>query len=89
MILIAHRGISCQRPENTFASFDYALELGIPYIELDLHLSSDGIPVVMHDATVDRTTNGSGFISDFTKYKLMQLDAGSWFVSEDGNQFSG
>ena len=89
MILIAHRGISCQRPENTFASFDYALELGIPYIELDLHLSSDGIPVVMHDATVDRTTNGSGFISDFTKDELMQLDAGSWFVSEDGKQFSG
>ena len=89
MILIAHRGISCQRPENTFASFDYALNLGIPYIELDLHLTSDGIPVVMHDETVDRTTNGSGLISDFTKDQLMQLDAGSWFVSESGEQFSG
>tara|TARA_Y100000588_G_scaffold232690_2_gene246349 strand:- start:2181 stop:2915 length:735 start_codon:yes stop_codon:yes gene_type:complete len=88
MILIAHRGISCQRPENTFASFDYALKLGIPYIELDLHLSSDGVPVVMHDETVDRTTNGSGPISDFTKDELMQLDAGSWFMSEDGKQFS-
>ena len=89
MILIAHRGISCQRPENTFASFDYALNLGIPYIELDLHLTSDGIPVVMHDETVDRTTNGSGLISDFTKDQLIQLDAGSWFVSESGKQFSG
>ena len=89
MILIAHRGISCQRPENTFASFDYALNLGIPYIELDLHLTSDGIPVVMHDETVDRTTNGSGLISDFTKDQLMQLDAGSWFVSESGKRFSG
>ena len=77
MILIAHRGISCQRPENTFASFDYALNLGIPYIELDLHLTSYGIPVVMHDETVDRTTNGSGLISDFTKNQLKQLDAGS------------
>ena len=89
MILIAHRGISCLRPENTFASFDYALKLGIPYIELDLHLSFDGIPVVMHDEKVDRTTNGSGFISDFTKDQLMQLDAGSWFLSESGEQFSG
>ena len=82
MKIISHRGYSSQRPENTISSFDYSLEKGFPYIEFDIHITLDGVPVVMHDATVDRTTNGSGQIRDLTLNEMKNLDAGSWF-SED------
>ena len=77
--IIAHRGFSSVRPENTFASFDHAINSGFNLIELDIHLSRDGIPVVMHDETVDRTSNGSGPIKSKTLDELKQLDVGSWF----------
>ena len=77
--IIAHRGFSSIRPENTFASFDHAISSGFNLIELDIHLSSDGIPVVMHDETVDRTSNGLGLIKSKTLHELKQLDVGSWF----------
>jgi glycerophosphoryl diester phosphodiesterase len=79
MNIIAHRGYSSERPENTIASFDHAINSGFPYFELDIHLTSDDIPVVMHDARVDRTTNGSGEIRDMTLTEIKSLDAGSWF----------
>ena len=66
MKIISHRGYSSLRPENTISSFDYSLEKGFPYIEFDIHITLDGVPVVMHDETVDRTTNGSGQIRDLT-----------------------
>jgi len=75
----AHRGASAVAPENTLAAFTAALQAGADGIELDVHLSRDGVPVVMHDETVDRTTNGSGRISDLSHAEIDDLDAGSWF----------
>jgi len=79
--LIAHRGYSAMAPENTLASLQAALEQPIVGIEFDVHLSADGIPVVIHDPTVDRTTNGQGKVAEKTVAQLQALDAGSWFDS--------
>ena len=76
--LIAHRGDSASAPENTFASFDLAIEKGFDNVELDVQLTSDGVPVVIHDATLDRTTNASGPVSEISLAGIQQLDAGSW-----------
>ena len=76
---IAHRGASSYAPENTFAAYDKALAMGTNHIELDVHLTSDDHIVVIHDDTVDRTTNASGPVADFTLNELRALDAGSWF----------
>jgi len=76
--LIAHRGDSASAPENTFASFDLAIEKGFDNVELDVQLTSDGVPVVIHDATLDRTTNASGPVSEISLADIQQLDAGSW-----------
>lgn len=73
---IGHRGVMGVEPENTLRSFVRADREGLDGIELDLHLSKDGALVVMHDATVDRTTDGTGAISDFTLEELRGLDAG-------------
>jgi len=77
----AHRGASGVAPENTLAAFQEALKQGAHGIELDVHLSSDGIPVVIHDETVDRTTNGRGVVCDMPVGDLRCLDAGCWFDS--------
>ena len=77
--IIAHRGYSAERPENTIASFDLAVNSGFPLIELDTHLTLDKIPVVMHDSDVDRTTNGQGPVQSFTLKSLQELDAGSHY----------
>ncbi len=71
-----HRGASAEFPENTLAAFRRALELGVAGIELDVHLSADGVPVVIHDETVDRTTNGEGAVAGLTVAHLRELDAG-------------
>lgn len=76
---IGHRGAAGEAPENTLASFDLALRRGADGIELDVHLSSDGIPVVIHDARLDRTTSGGGPVSHLPLAVLRRLDAGSWF----------
>ncbi|BBN99871.1 glycerophosphodiester phosphodiesterase [Sporolactobacillus terrae] len=75
----AHRGASAYFPENTLLSFMKAKEMGADYIELDVHLSKDEVPVIMHDAHLDRTTNGKGKLRDFTLAELKQLDAGCKF----------
>ena len=77
--VIAHRGASAYAPENTLAAFRKAVELGADIIELDIHQTKDSQIVVIHDATVDRTTNGRGKIADHTLDELRQLNAGSWF----------
>lgn len=77
--IIAHRGSSVNRPENTLASFDEALRVGADGIELDVQQTKDGHLVVIHDVTVDRTTDGSGYIKDLTLAQLKELDAGTWF----------
>jgi glycerophosphoryl diester phosphodiesterase len=82
---IAHRGASSYEPENTLAAFDLALHMGVGHIELDVHCSSDGHVVVMHDDTVDRTTDGHGPVADYSLAELRRLDAGAWF----GTAFAG
>lgn len=77
--VIGHRGAPREAPENTLASFRRAFELGADAIELDVRLSRDGVPIVMHYATLERTTNGKGPVSALTLAKLRRLDAGSWF----------
>ncbi len=78
-VIFAHRGASKFAPENTLAAFDLALSLGAPAIELDTMLSQDRIPIVIHDNTLERTTNGAGSIKDFQYEELSFLDAGSSF----------
>ena len=74
--IMGHRGASAYEPENTLRSFRRALEMGAAAVELDVHLTRDGRLAVIHDETVDRTTNGSGRVRDFTLAALQQLDAG-------------
>jgi glycerophosphoryl diester phosphodiesterase len=76
---IAHRGASGHAPANTMAAFLLATEMGADGIELDVHLSADGELVVIHDHTVDATTDGQGPVSALSLAELQQLDAGSWF----------
>ncbi|MGP6139679.1 glycerophosphodiester phosphodiesterase [Jeotgalibaca sp. A127] len=77
--ILGHRGSKGTAPENTLISFKQALETGCDGIELDVHLSKDKVPVVIHDEFVDRTTNGKGLVQSFTVEELKKLDAGSWF----------
>jgi glycerophosphoryl diester phosphodiesterase len=75
--VVAHRGLAAEEPENTMRAFRRAAEVGCDFIELDVRLSADGEAVVMHDDTVDRTTNGSGPVAELTWEQLRELDAGS------------
>ena len=76
-IAIAHRGDSAHAPENTLAAFRSAIDAGADWLEMDVQMSDDGHLVVIHDTTVDRTTNGSGRVADFTLAQLQALDAGN------------
>jgi glycerophosphoryl diester phosphodiesterase len=80
--IIAHRGDSCCAPENTLAAIDAAFNAGASHMEVDIRLTADGVAVLAHDATVDRTTNGTGSVAAMTVAQLKQLDAGSWFSPE-------
>jgi len=82
VLIIAHRGASGNAPENTLAAFRKAVALGATFIETDLQLSRDARFVAIHDATVNRTTNGQGAVHDMSLTDLRKLDAGSWFGSE-------
>ncbi|USG65513.1 glycerophosphodiester phosphodiesterase [Brevibacillus ruminantium] len=85
-VCMAHRGWSGKAPENTMTAIRLALaEPAIGAIEIDVQLSKDGIPVLFHDFTLERTSNGSGLISAYTYEELRALDAGSWF----GERFAG
>lgn len=83
--VIAHRGASGEAPENTLAAFRRALELGADAVELDVHLSADGVPVVIHESLLDRTTDGRGLVKDYPLDALRRLDAGRWL----GERFAG
>lgn len=85
--IIAHRGFSAERPENTISSFDHAIDNGFSLLELDVHLSADGVLVVMHDEEVDRTTDGSGFLKSMSFQEISKLDAGSWFQGTDETSY--
>ena len=81
-LIIGHRGASGEAPENTMASFRLAVEQGADILETDVHLSADGVPVVIHDHTLDRTTNGHGLVARHTLAQIQALDAGSWYSKE-------
>lgn len=84
--VIAHRGSKGVRPENTLAAFKKAIEEGADGIETDVHLSKDGEMVIIHDETVDRTTNGTGRVFDHTLAELKQLSAGGSFSGRYQNE---
>src|SRR5690606_11528357 len=79
MKVTAHRGASAYAPENTMAAFEMALEMGADGIELDVQMSRDGHLVVIHDPTLERTTDGSGLVAQYTLAELRRVDAGAWF----------
>ena len=82
MIVTAHRGASHAAPENTLSAMAAAVEAGAEFAELDVRLTADGQVVLMHDRTLDRTTNGTGDLWDFSMDELRALEAGSWFSEE-------
>jgi glycerophosphoryl diester phosphodiesterase len=82
---VAHRGDSARAPENTYPAFAKALAAGVRRLELDVRFTNGDVPVLMHDETVDRTTNGTGAVSALTLDQIRALDAGSWF----GKQYRG
>lgn len=84
--VFGHRGAAALAPENTLASFALALALGADALELDVHSTRDGVVVVIHDPDLNRTTNGSGLVSQHTWHELRQLDAGCRFT-RDGHDF--
>lgn len=84
---IAHRGGANLRPENTLAAFAHAVELGADVLEMDVHATADGVVVLHHDATVDRTTDGTGPISAKTLAEVRALDAGHRFTADGGATF--
>ncbi|WP_413700929.1 glycerophosphoryl diester phosphodiesterase [Psychromonas sp. KJ10-10] len=79
MKLTAHRGVSSLAPENTLAAFKKTAEMGYQWIEIDVQLSLDRVPVVIHDQSVNRCTNGEGVVGEMSLANLQSLDAGSWF----------
>ncbi len=83
--IMGHRGAAGHAPENTLASFRTAARLGVAWVEFDVHLSTDRVPVLLHDDTLDRTTDGEGAVDAHTADELANLDAGSWF----SDSFSG
>ena len=78
-LLSGHRGIPSQAPENTLTSFQLACEKGASWIETDVQLSADKVPVIIHDRKVNRTTDGKGVVSEMMAKDIFRLDAGSWF----------
>ncbi len=85
--MVAHRGASAERPEHTLAAYELALEEGADAVECDVRLTRDGHLVCVHDRRLDRTSTGSGLVSDMTLAQLRDLDFGSWHPSwqDDGS----
>lgn len=81
-IIIGHRGYSAVAPENTLAAFQRAVETGVPWIECDVRRTKDNVFTVIHDATLQRTTSGVGYIRNMEWKDVQHFDAGSWFNRE-------
>jgi glycerophosphoryl diester phosphodiesterase len=77
--IIGHRGAADYAPENTIEGIHTAADMGVEWVELDVKLTKDQVPVLFHDETLERTTNSAGNVRDFTLSELKELDAGSWF----------
>jgi glycerophosphoryl diester phosphodiesterase len=86
-LVMAHRGGAGLWPENTMYAFERAVELGVDVLETEIHSTADGVLVLSHDSTVDRTTNGSGPIKSLTLAELKTLDAGYTWTSDGGQTF--
>ncbi|MDQ5828971.1 MAG: glycerophosphodiester phosphodiesterase [Actinomycetota bacterium] len=86
-INLAHRGGAGIAPENTLEAFREALRVGAGGLELDIHATADGRLVVIHDETVDRTTDGSGAVGEMTLAEVKRLDAGYWFTTDGGRSY--
>ena len=85
--LIGHRGVKNLCPENTIESINKAFDLGLNYVEIDVKISKDEIPILLHDDTLDRTTSGTG-PAVYYKYDILkQLDAGKFFYNKKTNNF--
>lgn len=80
--IIAHRGASKYAPENTLPAFELAYEMKADGIETDVQLTRDNVPILIHDEQLKRTTDGTGWIKDYTYEEIKELDAGSWFSKE-------
>lgn len=80
--IVAHRGANHLAPENTRAAAQACIDMGIHYVEVDVRMSKDGVFYIMHDSTVDRTTDGTGVLSEMDAAAIDALDAGSWFSPE-------
>ncbi|SEA58611.1 glycerophosphoryl diester phosphodiesterase [Thalassobacillus cyri] len=81
-MIFAHRGASKLAPENTMPAFELAYHAGADGIETDVQLTKDSIPILIHDENVRRTTNGTGFVQDYTYEEIKKLDAGTWFSTK-------
>lgn len=81
-MIVGHRGAAALAPENTLAGIIKSADLGITWIEIDTQLSADGVPMIFHDETVGRCTDGIGEVAQLTLEELKRLDAGSWFDSD-------
>ena len=86
MNIIAHRGYSAKYPENTLIAFEEAAKLDVWGVEFDVHLTKDNQLVVIHDESIQRTSNGKGFVKDLTLAELREFDYGSWFAPEFAGQ---
>jgi len=86
-LVFAHRGGGGLFPENTLEAFKYSAEMGVDVLELDVHATADGVLVVMHDASVDRTTNGTGRVNQMTLAEVKKLDAGYLFTPDGGKTY--
>lgn len=87
VMVIAHQGGEWLRPSNTLVAFDHAMELGVDVLEMDIHQTADHVIVLMHDATVDRTTDGSGAIKEMSFAEIRELDAGTYWTDDDGQTY--
>jgi len=85
--LIGHRGVKDLCPENTLESILKAFDLGLSFVEIDVKISKDRVPILLHDDTLDRTTNGSGLAIDYNYENIKKLDAGKFFYKENTNIF--
>ena len=85
--VIGHRGSAGEAPENTLASFALGLKAGAAILESDVHLTRDGVPVLLHDDLVDRTTDGSGRVAELSLTRLHALDAGHRFNTDGGRSY--
>lgn len=78
--IIGHRGCAGYAPENTLEGIHTAADMGVEWVELDVKLTKDEVPIIFHDDTLDRTTNGSGNVAEKTYKELKELECGSWFA---------